>query len=356
MPPPPPPLELAHQLAERGWHVFPLTLTNKRPLANCPRCRTPQGLPTHPIEQCPCLPAAGWCHCVRAATLDPDRITHWWTTNPRAAVGVAAGPSRLVLVDIDTHADTPPEHPATELLPGIDLTTEPIDPAAWRDAPFRDGRDSLRLLATVRGGPRPWPTDPGHQPVTVDTPSGGRHLWYRAPAGRLHQAIGQLAWEVDIKAGWSYGLAPGTTTRTGQYRHCGGDLAHPGELPGWLEREIRRVAGDPPRAPTPARYGARPFGASPSGPAAYLDTVLERGAADLAGLRDGRKRALAALAYKAGGYLAWSGHCEQEVLARLVTAGLAAALVSADAERIARKSLANGIARPLTPPHRKERI
>jgi hypothetical protein len=218
---------------------------------------------------------------------------------------VAAGPSRLVLLDIDTHADTPPDNPAT---------------------------------------------DPDHQPVTVDTPSGGRHLWYRAPTGSLHQAIEQLAWQVDIKAGWSYGLAPDTHTRVGQYRHRDGDLAHPGELPGWLEREIRRVAGDQPRAPTPARFGARPLGASSSGPAAYLDTVLERGAADLALLRDGRKRALAALAYKAGGYLAWSGHSEQLVLDRLVTAGLAAALVSAEAERIARKSLAKGIARPLTPP------
>lgn len=56
---------------------------------------------------------------------------------------------------------------------------------------------------------------------------------------------------------------------------------------------------------------------------------------------------------KADGYLAWSGRSEQEVLARLVTAGLAAALVSTDAERLARRSLANGIARPLAPtPHR----
>jgi hypothetical protein len=357
MPPPPPPLELAHHLAALGWHVFPLTAANKRPFANCPRCRTPHGLPAHRIEQCPCLPAGGWCHGVRAATLDPERIQRWWTANPRAAVGVAAGPSRLLLVDIDTHADTPPEHRATQLLPGIDLTSEAIDPAAWQDAQFRDGRDSLRLLAALRGGPRPWPTDPGHQPVTVETPSGGRHLWYRAPAGNLHQAIEQLAWQVDIKAGWSYGLAPGTVTRGGYYQHRGGELAHPGELPGWLEHEIRRVATDRPRAPTPVHYAARSIGNQSSGPAAYLDTVLERGAADLARLRDGRKRALAALAYKAGGYLAWSGHSEQHVLDRLVTAGLAAALVSAEAERIARKSLTKGVARPLPPPtHRKGEI
>lgn len=349
MPPPPSPLDLARRLADLGWHVFPLTATDKRPLANCPRCRARDGLPPHRIEQCPCLATGGWCHGVRAATLDPARIDRWWTVNPRAAVGVAAGPSTLVLVDIDTHADTPPEHPATELLPGIDLTTAPIDPATWQSTEFYDGRDSLRLLATLRGGPRPWPTDSSHQPVTVQTPSGGRHLWYRAPAGNLHQAIGQLAWQVDIKAGWSYGLAPGTVTRTGEYRQHGGDLAAPGRIPGWLEREIRRVATPRPAPTAPAQLVPR-VGGSSTGPAAYLDTLLERGADELARLRDGRKRALAALAYKAGGYLAWSGRSEQEILARLVTAGLAAALVSADAERIARRSLANGIARPLTPP------
>jgi len=349
MPPPASPLDLARSLADLGWHVFPLTPTDKRPLANCPSCRARDGLSPHRIEQCPCLPAGSWCHGVRAATLDPACIERWWSANPRAAVGVAAGPSKLVLVDIDTHADTPPENPATQLLPGIDLTVEPIDPAAWQDTEFHDGRDSLRLLAALRGGPRPWPTDPGHQPISVETPSGGRHLWYRAPVGDLHQAIGQLAWQVDIKAGWSYGLAPGATTRAGTYRQRGGQLTAPGQLPDWLEREIRRVAITQP-LPAPPIPPTLRFGGSSAGPAAYLDTLLDRGADELAHLRDGRKRALAVLAYKAGGYLAWSGRSEQEVLARLVTAGLAAALVSADVERIARRSLANGIARPLTPP------
>ena len=65
--------------------------------------------------------------------------------------------------------------------------------------------------------------------------------------------------------------------------------------------------------------------------------MLERDAADPARLRDGRKRALAALAYKAGGH-------------RLVAAGIASALASAEAERVTRKSPAKGITRPLTPP------
>ncbi len=48
-----------------------------------------------------------------------------------------------------------------------------------------------------------------------------------------------------------------------------------------------------------------------------------------------RVRRLAARAYKASGYLIWSDCSEQRIFVCPVTAGLAAALVSADAERIA---------------------
>jgi len=77
--------------------------------------------------------------------------------------GAAAGPSGLVLIDIDTHHDQLPPDLATGLLPGINLTHEPIPRGAWADpGRFRDGRDTLTLLARRRGGPRPWP---GHMPA-----------------------------------------------------------------------------------------------------------------------------------------------------------------------------------------------
>ena len=342
-------LDLALRLAALGRHVFPLSPNSKRPLGNCPDCRETPGRPAHPIETCPCIPAGAWCHGVRAATTDPARIHHWWTAAPRAAVALAAGPSGLILIDIDTHTDTPPEHPETELLPGIDLRAEPAA-AGWQHEPYRDGRDSLRLLARLRGGPQPWPGDPAHQPVIADTPSGGRHLWYQAPAPDLHQAVPPkpLAWQVDIKAGSSYGLAPGTRTAAGTYAHRSGSIATPGTLPAWLAREVTRVCGPRPQpAPTPARH--TPHGTPGNGPAGYLRTVLERGADDLARLKDGRKTALAALAYKAGGYLEYSGLSETEVLDTLTAAGTASGLTHREAERTARRSLENGKRRPLAP-------
>lgn len=342
-----PSLDLALRLAVIGRHVFPLSPDTKRPFGNCPDCRETPGRAPHRAEECPCLPAGARCHGVRAATTDPARIRAWWAALPRAAVGIAAGPSGLVLIDIDTHTDTPPEQPVTALLPGIDLLTEPAA-HGWEHGPYRDGRDTLRLLTRLRGGPHPWPNDPHHQPVIADTPSGGRHLWYRAPAANLHQAVPPkgLAWQVDIKAGWSYGLAPGTRTVAGTYIHHAGDLANPGHLPEWLAREVIRVCGPRPESPrTPAR--PLPRAAVGSGRSNYLRTVLDHGADDLARLKDGRKAALAALAYKAGGYLEYSGLPETDVIDQLITAGTNCGITRRIAERTARRALENGKKRPL---------
>jgi hypothetical protein len=342
----------ALQFAALGWHVFPLSAASKRPLANCPACRDTPARPAHRIEDCPCLPAGRWCHGVRAAITSPATITAWWRGEPAAVPGIAAGPSGLVLIDIDTHDSQLPADLATGLLPGINLAREPIPPAAWSDpGRFRDGRDTLRLLAAIRGGSQPWPADPAHQPVTVTTPSGGRHLWYQAPAPGLHQALSGprgLAWQVDIKAGWSYGLAPGTTTPTGAYEILSGDTAKPGQMPGWLADAVIRVAGPRPPRPTPAP-APRPHPPDRQA-AAYLAAVIDRGAARITTMNDGRQRALSALAYQAGGLLDWSGLPRDHVAGQLADAGTASGLRPALARRIVTRALDRGLSQPITPP------
>jgi hypothetical protein len=349
-------LAVAVQLAALGWHILPLSAATKRPLGNCPACRATPAGPPHPIDDCPCLPAGQWCHGVRAATTDADRLAAWWQAEPAAVPGAAAGPSGLVLIDIDAHHDQLPADMATGLLPGIDLEAEPVPPQVWDDpARYRDGRDALRLLATVRGGNHPWPASEAHRPVTVATPSGGRHLWYQAPAPGLRQALADpqglhgLAWQVDIKAGWSYGLAPGTTTRVGRYQILTGDPASPGHMPGWLAREVTRVASLQPARSAPDPAHVSPLRPGRSG-ARYLTTVINRGVARLATMNDGRKRALSALAYQAGGLLAWSGLAEHEVAGWLTDAGTASGLPAATARRIVTRALANGEAKPIIPP------
>lgn len=109
----------------------------------------------------------------------------------------------------------------------------------------------------LRGGLRPWRPGPGHQPVSVATPTGGTHLWYAAPAiDGLHQVLADaagrygLAWQVDGKASWSYGVAPGAVTRKGTYHGCGGN-------PAQRQRRVpARIAQQLPRQPRPrARIG-----------------------------------------------------------------------------------------------------
>jgi hypothetical protein len=180
------------------------------------------------------------------------------------------------------------------------------------------------------------------------------HLWYRAPANGLRQALADpqgrygLAWQVDIKAGWSYGIAPGAVTAVGTYRLRSGDSKRPGRMPAWLAAEVQRVSGPrPPSLPAGSTSPGLPGG---SGPAAYLTTVVTRGAARLAAMTDGRQRALSALAYQAGGLLRWSGLDGDQVTGQLIDAGTASGLSPSLAERAVRRAFANGIARPLTSP------
>ena len=348
------PARLALDLAALGWHILPLSPVSKGPLGNCGACHPRHGITAHLAGACPCLPAGGWCHGVRAAITDPSTITAWWCREPRAVPGVAAGPSGLVLVDIDAHGDPPPPNLATGLLPGIDLAAEPLPAEAWEDpARLRDGRDSLALLARLRGGPRPWPTGAEYQPVTVATPSGGAHLWYRAPAERLRQALADpqgrygLAWQVDLKAGWSYGVAPGAVTTAGPYQMRGGQPARPGRMPAWLAREVIRASTATPQRPATPSLLSQPDG---PGPAAYLVTVIGRGTAQLAAMTDGRKRALSALAYHAGGLLHWSGLSREDVVSQLITAGTASGLEPGTTARIVNRAITNGIERPVTGP------
>ena len=109
-----------------------------------------------------------------------------------------------------------------------------------------------------------------------------------------------------------------------------------------------------PRLPAATTSGhARHAAARTTAPgrgAAYLTAVIDRGAARLASMRDGRKRALAALAYQAGGLLDWSALDPAQVTGRLTAAGTGSGLRPADARRIVTRALTNGLAEPLTPP------
>ena len=119
-------------------------------------------------------------------------------------------------------------------------------------------------------------------------------------------------------------------------------------MPAWLAREVIRAtttaAPRRPVTPPPPAPGGGP------GPAAYLATVIGRGAAQLAALTDGRKRALSALAYHAGGLLEWAGADREHITSQLIDAGTAAGLRHSDSARIVNRAITNGIDRPVRRP------
>ncbi|MGW2584933.1 bifunctional DNA primase/polymerase [Streptomyces virginiae] len=273
--PTPDPLRVALWLAAQGYAVHPLAPGAKLPVRGCDRCAAgtkerpnPHHVP-HDGHGCECIAAGRPCHGVLAATTDAERIAAWWARMPSAGVGVAAGSSGLVILDVDCHGGQPPEE-ESELLPGVDL------PGDVAPGSIADGRDTLALLVEARRATLP---GCGPQTLTVLTPSGGLHYWFRAPAGTTWRPLaGALGWQLDVRAGASYAVAPGTVTRAGTYTALG-DCRAVAELPVWLARDLdrtgHRVRPERPRTVQPWR--SRPMGSGYAAAAveAELRTVAE---------------------------------------------------------------------------------
>lgn len=232
----PPPLDVALWLASTGIHVHPLIPGRKLPPRNCNRCSPGTATDPNPLyiphtpDDCRCIAAGRYCHGVHAATTDPERITNWWRALPDAAVGVAAGPSGLLILDVDRHGGDLPS--PDQILPGLDLPDDvPLDS-------IQDGLDVLALLCEIRQAPLP---DVAPQTLAVKTPSGGRHYWYRIPEGTEWKSSSKtLGWQLDVKAGWGYGIAPGSVTPKGVYQ-ASGDCRTIAELPAWLAADLKRT-------------------------------------------------------------------------------------------------------------------
>lgn len=227
------PLGVALWCAAQGWPVLPLAPGRKTPAANCARCRTHP----HTPAECPCLPRGRWCHGFHAATTDQQRIRQWWADQPEFGVGVACGPARLVVIDVDAHPTRPPGR--DRVLPGIPIADH-VDLSG-----LSSGFHTLAVLAALRGVPSP--TEDAST-LRVRTPSGGMHIWYRtaATAARWLCSTGSgsggraLAWQVDVRAHGGYIVAPGTVTKDGPYTPVG-EARTPAELPAWLAQELERT-------------------------------------------------------------------------------------------------------------------
>ncbi|MBA0127308.1 bifunctional DNA primase/polymerase [Haloechinothrix sp. YIM 98757] len=212
-------LDRALDLAARGWPVFPLRVGDKTPAL-------------HGLTDCPGTGVCadehqGW---EQRATTDPERIRAAWAHAP-FNIGLATGPAGLCVLDLDVLKDG-----------------ETV-PEAWAGTGVTCGEDVLAALAEQAHQPVPGDT------LTVRTPSGGLHLYYRAPDGAALRNTGGergngLGWKVDTRSWGGYVVAPGSVTTTGSYDYlCDSD---PAPLPDWLAQRL--TPAPPPPAPvTPIR-------------------------------------------------------------------------------------------------------
>jgi bifunctional DNA primase/polymerase-like protein/AAA domain-containing protein len=111
----------------------------------------------------------GW---VDAATVDPDQIRRWWAQWPKANVGVATGKG-LVVIDIDNKKGKN----GSASFAALDLPAESLDT------------------------------------FTVETPSGGRHVYFKGPD--VTNSRDDLGSGLDVRTAGGYVVGPGSTLTDG---------------------------------------------------------------------------------------------------------------------------------------------
>lgn len=154
--------------AGRRWHVFPLAERGKRPAT---------------------------VHGLHDATTDLELVERWWSRRPHANVGIACGPSGLLVVDLD----------------GDEAQ------GRWADLAARAGGCGQTLVATT-GKP------------------GGLHLYF---AGDGPSNAGRLGGGIDTRGRGGYVVAPPSVHENGRrytWRAPGAEVA---AAPAWLLEALK---------------------------------------------------------------------------------------------------------------------
>lgn len=275
----------AQSAAVRGWPVFPLRPGDKRPAlhgeASCPRTG---------------VCATGHRKWEQRATTNLRLISMAWENRP-FNVGIATGPAGLVVVDLDMPKDK-----------------------SSADTPC--GVTTFKALCERAGQTVP-------ATLTVRTASGGRHLYFKAPAGvRLTNSAGTLAPLVDTRAWGGYVVAPGSTTPAGSYEVTDAPPVAP--LPGWLLIAL-----------TPAPKPSIPNTIAPARNATRVAQVaLDRECAKVAAAPEGSREAvLFESARSMGRFVAWGDIPRHEVEQAFQSAGKSAGLKSYECRSTLRSAL-----------------
>jgi hypothetical protein len=181
---------LAH--AKNGFYVIPLIENSKRPLIS------------------------DWQN---RATTNPLQIDSWWTEHPNANIGIACEVSNLIVIDLDTSKGALP-------------------PSPWKEREVKDGKDVFKEICRNAGDSQLFDT------YTVETPSGGRHLYFYDQNISIKQGAEVNGWwRVDSRSKGGYIVGEGSCLlnsengKTEKYR-SNGNSSVVLNFPTWLRDEL----------------------------------------------------------------------------------------------------------------------
>lgn len=181
-------LNNALQYASFGWYVFPCYSIEDGKCACGEDCKSPG---KHPMVKQGLL----------SATLDHLQIRQWWDKWPTANIGISAGPSKLLVIDVDTK-------------------------------PGSDGSDFWAEIEQTYS----------FETVEVITGSGGRHIYFKT-AEEIGSSISRIHLGIDVRANGGYVIAPPSKHLSGNAYEWEGCDFQPIMLttaPDWLVELCRR--------------------------------------------------------------------------------------------------------------------
>ncbi|MET9385346.1 bifunctional DNA primase/polymerase [Streptomyces sp. NPDC002928] len=261
-------LAWATQATQRGWHVIPLRPRDKRPAG-------------HAAKYCP---GTGRCtdgHRTpeQRATLDTELLIAAWAQQPYN-VGIATGPSGLLVVDLDM-----------------------LKPQEPKGTP--DGVANFAALCERAGQTVP-------DTYRVRTARGGEHLYFTQPPGtRLHSTAGRLAKKIDTRGWGGYVVAAGSSIPEGAYAVL--DDRPPAILPAWLHDALK-----PPQRPTQST--SVPLTTRARG---YAEAALWGEVYNVANATDGTRNATLLHAARALGRLIASGDLDRSEVEQALSSAAA---------------------------------